>query len=226
MDKLVLFDLDKTLVADSKNISEYVAESIRNIYGMVVTVDLKKYEGDTAQNIAEAVLKEAGMPDNEILPRLNRYMEDVFYTYYNVAGHDKLLLKEGAKELLMELDKRSVLMGIATGEGERIVKFKTDKAGITQFFKLGAYGNTAKDFPQIIRSAVDDAVGRHGFNGRGIFIVSSSPYALKGAKELGFYAIGIANGGYKEPDLEAAGADLVVKSVKDRGRILGFLESH
>ena len=226
MAKLILFDVDKTLLVDSKDISEYVAESLRNIYGMVVSVNLNDYEGDTSQNIAEAVLRAAGMEEKEIKSRLNRYMEDVFYTYYNVAGHDKLKVHDGSAELLSDLEKRGMLIGIATGEGERIVKFKVEKAGLDKLFKIGGYGNNGKEMKDIIGFAINKAAEEHEFEKQSIFVVGSSPYAIKAAKELGLYAIAIADGKYSVDDLKAANPDVVVKSPKDKGKIISFVESH
>ena len=56
MYKLVLFDVGNILVKDSKDVSEYMSESIRNIYGRVVTVNLNDYSGWTSQEIAQDVL--------------------------------------------------------------------------------------------------------------------------------------------------------------------------
>ncbi len=224
MEKLVLFDPDKALMTDSKDTSEYVEESIRNIYGIIADVDLKDYEGESSQNVAEAVLREAGVPDEEIFGKLNRYMEDVYYTYYNVAGHDKVILNEGAKELLTELEKGDNLIGIATGEGERITRFKAEKAGIGEFFKLGSFGNTDKELKGIVENAMERA--RKEFGVSDAFVVASSTYVVKGAKEAGAKVIGVACGRYSAGELEHAGADLVVKGVKEKGRIVGFIKGH
>ena len=124
MDKLVLFDVGGTLVKDAKDVSEYVAESIRNIYGTVVDVNLSDYQGMTSQQIAEDVLRRNGMPQEEIEQKLVRYTEDLFYTYYNVAGHDRQVVADGTKEILDEFSKRGALIGIATGEVERIARFR------------------------------------------------------------------------------------------------------
>lgn len=217
---VVLFDVDKTLVSDSKDVSEYIAESIRNIYGRIVEVNLSSMEGESTQNVVKAVLEKNEVPADEIEGKLKRIMEDVYYTYYNVAGHDRLLLKDGAKELLNELEKNGVAIGVATGEAERIVKLKTDKTGISNFFKFGTYGNNSRDLSEIVRNAMQQA------NGSPALVIASSPYMLKAAKAAGAIAVGVANSRYSKEELKDAGADLVVGSLKDRGRILGMLKSN
>ncbi len=224
MYRLVLFDVVNTLVVDSKDVSEYVSESIRNIYGRIIRADLKRYEGQTSQNIAEDILRHDKMPEDEIKAKLNRYMEDLFYTYYNVAGHDRLVLLDGARDLLGQIWKKDVTIGIATGEAERIVKFRTEKTTIHGFFKTGAYGNDGKEPVDIVNAAVKRARSDLGIQSSEIALVASSPYLIRAAKKAGIAAVGIANAGYPESDLKSAGADLVVKSLKDRGKILSFLK--
>ena len=225
MYKLVLFDVGNMLVKDSKGVSEYMAESIRNIYGRIVTVDLGNYAGWTSQEIAEDVLRKDKMDEDEIKAKLNRIMEDLFYTYYNVAGHDKQILVDGSRELLAHLWKKDIQMGIMTGEAERIAKFRAEKTTIHGFFKFGAYGNDGKTFDDIAKSAVKKAEAELRVGKGEILVVANSPRLIRGAKAAGMGAVGIADGKYSEHDLSSAGANLVVKSLKDKNRILEFAES-
>ena len=223
--RLVLFDVGNLLVVDSKDISEYVSESIRSIYGRIVKVDLSKYDGQSSQDIAEDLLRKDKMPEEEIRLKLKRYTEDLFYTYYNVAGHDRLALTGGARELLAQLWKDDIGIGIATGEVERIARFRIEKAGILGFFKTGAYGNDGKGPDDIIKIAVDRARSELKVDGSGIVLVAGAPHMIRAAKSAGIAAIGVAGAGHSEEELTSAGADLVVKSLKERSEILSFLTS-
>ena len=222
MAALVLFDVDKTLVSDSKDISGYVEESIRNIYGRIVEADMGSMEGDSSQNIIQAVLRKYQVPEDEINGKLDRIMEDLYYTYYNVAGHDRLIVKDGARELLGELERRGALLGIATGEAERISRFKVEKAGLTGYFMLGAFGNSGKELADIIRAAVHTAVDANGEVTK-TAVVASSPYMLRAAKSVGVLAVGVANSRYSAGELKQAGADSVLGSLKERRKIVGML---
>ncbi len=225
MYKLVLFDVGSLLVRDSKDISEYMSESIRNIYGRIVTVDLKDYQGWTSQNIAEDVLRKDSMDEEEIKAKLHRITEDLYYTYYNVAGHDKLILNDGARDLLGQIWKKNITMGMVTGETEKIARFRAEKATIHGFFKTGAFAGDGKEYVDIVNKAAEKAASELGVNKTEIAVVANSPHLIKGAKAAGVATIGIANGSYSEEDLRDAGADLAVKSIKDRPKILSFLDS-
>lgn len=226
MDKLVLFDVNNTLTKDTKDIrdmSEYVAESIRNIYGTLVDVDLSKYEGMTAQETAEAVLLENGMPKDEIEGKLARYAEDLFYSYYNVAGHDRQLALDGARELLDELSKDGVLIGVATGEAEKVARFRLEKTGMLDYFKFGAFGNEAKSADEIVAKAIEKAKDNFSFSGKAV-LVSCYPNFVKAAKQSGVAPVGVADGKFAPQALSEAGAEAVVTSLKSRSEIEKLLQ--
>lgn len=217
-----MFDINNTLTKDTKDISEYVQESIRNIYGVLVDVDLSKYEGMTAQETAEAVLLENGMPRDEIEQKLVRYTEDLFYSYYNVAGHDRQLALDGARELLDELSRQGALIGIATGEAERVAKFRLEKTGLGSYFKFGAFGNEAKSAEGIVAKALEKAKSGFSFSGKAV-LVSSYPNFVKAAKRAGIASVAVENSRFPEGVLSEAGAEKVVKNLKDKGTITKLL---
>ncbi len=221
MDKLILFDVNNTLTKDTKSLrdmSDYVQESIRNIYGTLVDVDLSKYEGMTAQETAEAVLLENGMQKEEIEEKLVRYTEDLFYSYYNVAGHDRQLVLDGARELLDGLSEKGVLIGIATGEAEKVARFRLEKTGLLEHFKLGAYGNEAKSADGIVSKAMDKARTGFSFSGKAV-LVSCYPNFMKAAKANGIFSVGVATGGFTSDNLSEAGAGAVIGTLRSTSEI-------
>lgn len=219
-----LFDTYKTVVKNAKDISPYVAESIMNIYGIIVKVDLSRYQGLTSKQIAKAVLLENGFREKDIDHKLARYMEDLPYSYYNVAWSDTIHTTDGAKELLQELEKRDVLIGIATGEGERVAKMRLDKAKIGEHFKLGAYGEDGITYNEILAKGLRK-VEEQGLQKEDGVVIVSSPVFVSVGKNLGVRVVGVETPESSAKDLKAAGADLVVRSLKEKGRIIDLIFS-
>lgn len=222
MEKLVLFDINETLIRDRNDVSEYVSESIRNIYGTFVEVGLSSYPGMTSQEIAEAVLLEHGMPKDDIEQKLERYTDDLFYSYYNVAGHDTQILLDGAKELLEELREKGVLIGIATGENEKTARFRLEKTGLSDYFAFGAFAKEGKHVQEILSKALEKAKNGFAFSGNAV-LVCSCPSFVSAAKSLGIMCVGFAVGKFSEEELRNAGADAVTRSLKDRGKVTKLL---
>ncbi len=223
MTQLALFEVKDLLTKDTMDVSEYVAESIRNIYGVSVDFSMEDYLGMTAQEMAEAALMANGMRKEEADEKLARLMEDLFYTYYNVAGHEKQLVVEGAAELLKELRYRGVVIGIATGEIEKIARFRLDKAGLSEYFSFGAFGNEARDAEGIVGMALVKAGAGFGKGGDSI-LVCASPSFVTAAKSSGIKCVGVALGPFAKESLSEAGADLVVENLKERGKILKLVD--
>ncbi len=223
MAKFAIFDACGTLVSDAKDVSDYVAESIRNIYGVIVKVDLSRYEGCTAKEIARLVLNEYGIMETEIDPRLDRYMEDLPYSYYNVAWSDRIVVSEGAKTLLDELRENGALLGIATGDSEKVTRMRLRKAGLDSYFAFGSYGEESEDMGEIIGMAVKRAVSGSSLPVYDGIFISGSPKTVKAAKETGIFSIGCMLGRHDASDFQDAKPDLMIKTFREKRQILKTL---
>ncbi len=217
-----LFDPYKTIASNLKDISPYVKESIMNIYGIIVDVDLSKYGGLTAKQVARAVLLDNGFREKDIEPRLDRYMEDLPYSYYNVAWSDGVRIAQGSRELLEELESRNVLVGIVTGEAERVSKMRLEKTKLSGYFKTGAYGEDGMTFGEILNKALGRIEGE-GFQKEDGAVIVSDPVSVSIAKTTGIRIIGVVGEGSDAKSLRAAGADLVVRSLSEKEKILDFV---
>jgi phosphoglycolate phosphatase-like HAD superfamily hydrolase len=190
-----------------------------NIYGVIVDVDLKKYPGLTSKQIARSVLLENGFSDEEINPRLDRYMEDLPYSYYNVAWSDKIIVTDGAKELLDELTKRSIFIGIATGEAQRVAKMRLGKVKIDNYFKFGAYGEDGMIFNEILAKSIKIARDNGLQEDEGIVVVAN-PVSVSIAKILGMKVVALETSEASRKELAAAGADLIIKNFREIDKII------
>ncbi|MCL4389246.1 MAG: HAD hydrolase-like protein [Candidatus Marsarchaeota archaeon] len=219
-ERLVLIDINGVLVKDSRDVSEYVAEAIRSRYGLEAHFNLSDYEGASAQDMLRDILAKNGVSDDEINARLQGCAEELGYSYYNVTGREAIVVLDGAKQLLGELVKKGILVGIATGDIEDIVKNKLERAGLSDYFKFGEYGNREASLEKIIRNAVERAKKEFDFSGQSVWILSSTPRMLSAAKAAGVNALGVESGQHDSSELSAAGAAEVVKGVKERSNII------
>jgi phosphoglycolate phosphatase-like HAD superfamily hydrolase len=190
-----------------------------NIYGVIIDVELSRYPGLTAKQIARSVLLDNGFKEDDIIPRLNRYMEDLPYSYYNVAWSDRVVVREGAQELLDEMSKEKILIGIATGEPERVAKMRLDKVKMGHYFSFGAYGEDGMLFNDILSKSIRIARENDFQEDEGIVIVSN-PVSVSISKILGMKTVALETGDARGKDLIAAGADLVVKSFREIPKII------
>ncbi len=215
MEKFALFDTNMTVATDAKDISGYVAESIRNIYGIIAEVNLGSYPGLTSKEVATEVLRKYGLSEDEISERLDRYLEDLPYSYFNVAWSDRISVADGAKQLLDELKRKEVKIGIATGEPQRVSKMRLEKTGLLPYFTFGSYAEDGMLPKEIIESALNKVSSEFGLQASDGFFISSFPRFIHAAKEASIYSIGVS-GIYSATELLASGADEVIKSLKEK----------
>lgn len=220
MDRFALFDTNMTLLKEVKDISFSVTESIRNIYGINTTVDLSEYPDLTAKEVATAVLKKHNLKHAEIEERLDRYCEDLPYSYYNVLWSDRVVVMDGAKSMLELLQKKDVGIGIATGDPERVAKMRLDKVGLSGYFTFGTYAENGISPTDILESGMDKIGSELGLQtDQGMFF-TASPRFVNAAKAVGLYAIGVADSGAKKQALKDAGASEIISTLKEKPKML------
>ncbi|MCL4379292.1 MAG: HAD hydrolase-like protein [Candidatus Marsarchaeota archaeon] len=222
--RLVLIDVNNTVVKDQRDVSEYVFEAIRSKYGLEAQFRLEDYDGVPAQLMIADILEKNGVSKEEIDARLESCAEELGYSYYNVTGRDPIMTLEGSKQLLDELAKKGALIGIATGDIEDVIKNKLQRANLSGYFRFGEYGNKETDFKTIVEKAVSRAKSEFGLDSSAsVWVLSSYPGLIKGAKSANANAIGVASGRYGRDVLASAGADEIVDSIRERSKIMKTL---
>ncbi|MGD0510645.1 MAG: HAD hydrolase-like protein [Candidatus Micrarchaeaceae archaeon] len=217
-EKVVLFDIDNTLVREWKDVSQYYVETIRNTYGVMIDdIDLSKYEGMTVQETVEGILSANGLNEEEINAKRGLFLQELPYNHYNVAGHDKVELIDGAKDLLQHAHKRGYVIGAATGQLEGILRNMFDRAELNydSYFKFGTYGDASTHIKEIIETSIDVAHRDFLADRQNIIFMSSSKDHVVAAQSLGIIAIGVVTDERSRKEMEGLTKGNVAKKLKD-----------
>lgn len=224
VEKAVLFDVQDTLIREAKDVSQYYFEAIRSTYGLSIDdIDLSKYEGSTVQETLIDILEKNGQTRDEIYAKLELFIEELTNAHYNVAGHDKAILADGAKNLLNNLNKdKNFVIGAASGQVDRILINQFDRVGLKydSYFKFGAYGDTAEHITKILETAIDVAMKEYGVKKDHITFISNSKKHVAAAHAFGINAIGVITDEFSRKDLESLGMRHVVKSLNDCRKLI------
>ncbi len=216
---VVLFDVLNTLVKERKDQSAFLEEAIRGIYGPTVSVKEGDYDGLGMKEAIERLLLQSGEDSAYVQAGLDRIMKEIPYSYYNVAGHDAIDVLGGAKELLRELAKSDVAVGLATGLPKGVVENMMERAGIDMGqFSVSAYADSGKTMRDIVAAAATTAKASLGTDR--MFTVVSSAAAASASKACDVAPIGVLTGRASEEQMRQAGAAVVVNGLGDRKAIL------
>jgi phosphoglycolate phosphatase-like HAD superfamily hydrolase len=225
MNKLVLFDIDRTLMIGSK-LKDEVAfpEAFKKVYGIDTNVDIINRHGMTDQQIIIEILKKNGLDEKTIHSKLKECMNVMVEIFNKHINHDEFIVLDGVRELLEELDKHNILMGLVTGNLEPIARGSLKKVGLDHYFKVGGFGSDDINRTNLVKLALKRAEENFGFKiSNNVFLFGDAPQDMKAGKEAGVKTIGVTTGIYSKEQLQSAGADFVVDSLTRRDEILKII---
>jgi phosphoglycolate phosphatase-like HAD superfamily hydrolase len=224
MDKLVLFDIDKTLIKSSRGHSAAFSVAFKKVYGIDTTIDIINYHGMTDQQIIIRVLKKHGLDEQTIKSKIKDCMKVMVDFFNEIVKTDEIIVLDGVPELLNELNKHNVLMGLVTGNLEPIARSKLEKVGLNHYFKIGGFGNEAINRVNLVKLAIKRAEENFGFKfNNNVFLFGDAPQDMRAGREASVKTIGVTTGTYSKEQLENAGADFILENLKDIDKVLKII---
>ena len=218
MPRLVLFDIDGTLVSSKGGIGrQAISRVMGEIHGAPVEVTPEECAGRPDPQIVRNVLRRLGYTEERasaLLPRaMGLYLDRLEATYSIRAG---AYCYPGVQDLLAFLASESgVVLGLLTGNHERGAGIKLRPFGLDRYFPFGAFGSDHEERPRLPAIAVARAKERTGigFHGKDIVIVGDTVHDVSCGRHLGVTAVAVTTGPASRDELQAEGADLVVDSL-------------
>jgi phosphoglycolate phosphatase-like HAD superfamily hydrolase len=226
--KLVLFDIDGTVLLSGGAGKRAVHRALEEVYGSAGPTD-HRFDGKTDPQIVRELLRLEGHEDAHIdrhLPRaLARYVE-VLGEELAQPGNDARALP-GIVRLLDALAVRpDAVIGLLTGNVFEGARAKLCAVGIdADRFEIGAFGSDHEvraELPPIAKRRVHESRGEH-IEGQDIVIIGDTPSDVQCGRSLGARAIGVATGHYSAADLMAAGAFAAFDDLSDTDAVLSAI---
>jgi beta-phosphoglucomutase-like phosphatase (HAD superfamily) len=220
MKKAIFLDIN-TLISEKKNVDNYIAEAIKDVYGVDASSTVQNFISDTAQASVRAMLSSKGIPEEEIKPKIGMAMEFLQYSYYNTAGHDGIILNPGARDLVTKLSKDSSVLYVVSGEPEKIIENKLKRAGMEHVFAGVISGTGSATFSEMCSEMLKVA-GSAGVQPEGTWLLTSIPKFISAASSLGMATIGLSVIQNDMDILKASGARYIFRNLKER-KLYGLL---
>ncbi len=195
--------------------------AIEKTYGMKVDIDVINRHGMTDPLIILGVLKKHGLDENAILPKLKECENTLAEIFAENIENDEFGVFPGVEESLIQLEKCGVLLGLVTGNLERIARLELERIGLNHYFRLGGFGSDSGNRTELVKLAIKRARENFGFNNGGaVFLFGDTPKDIKAGQVAKVKTVGVATGIYSMEELKEAGADFVLENLKDAGRVL------
>jgi phosphoglycolate phosphatase len=224
MSYLTTFDIDNTLIRSSAGHVQALITAIKEIYGLETSIDVINHHGMTDQEIIIRILAKYDVDPEIVYAGLNNCMKYMLLQYARTVKSENIYMLEGVIDLINRLDQNGFLLGLVTGNLQKIARAKLDKIGINHFFKFGGFGSDHINRTKLVKIAIKRAEKQFGFDaGRLKFHFGDAPQDMRAAREAGVIPIGVATGIFSTEELKSAGAYKVFPNLKDTDAIFQIL---
>lgn len=225
MNKLVLFDIDKTLITSSKAHDLAFSAAFKNVYGFDTNQRAINHHGMTDQQIIIEVIKKQGLTEAEVRAKLKECMQYMVDFYHKNSQSDEIAVLDGVRELLEELSKHDILMGLVTGNLEPIARGKLTTVRLNHYFKVGGFGSDDINRSKLVKLAIKRAESQSFVANNNVFLFGDAPADMQAGKKRGAVTIGVTTGIFSREELLKAGAQYILPNLKDTDKILKIILS-
>jgi len=226
--KLVLFDIDGTLLKSEGVGRASMENALREVFGTSGAEEYR-YDGKTDRQIVREVMSREGHRNETIDEKMQAVMERyVGGLESRIAGGGyKVNTLPGVRELLDALEKRAdIVLGLLTGNIIEGARRKLAAAGVDfSRFKVNAFGSDDEhrpNLPAVARQRAKDALGLE-VDGARMFVIGDTPADIACGRELGARAIAVATGHYSVEDLRAHDPFAVFEDLSNTPAVLAAI---
>jgi phosphoglycolate phosphatase-like HAD superfamily hydrolase len=202
--KLVLFDIDGTLVKVGSVNRRVLADALIEVYGTEGSTDRHDFSGKMDGAIIYEVLGNAGLERREIAEKFDKAKEVYVALFRERAQPSDITLLEGVRELLDGLSTRSdILLGLLTGNFEASGRHKLILPAIDHYFPFGAFADDALERNQLPQIALERACRITGtnFSPSETVIIGDTEHDIRCARALEARSIAVATGNFTMQEL-------------------------
>lgn len=225
--KLVLFDIDGTLVqTDRQSIEQWrirVVEVFKKVYrkDLPVDFDLARVNGKVERRYFREIAEMLGVTKDEFekkFPEAAEYFHVLLKHHIRQKNINFTKVREAADLVEILLKSSHVHIGLVTGNIEKNAWLKLQSADFDKPFTVGGFGDNVEDRGDLVLEAITKSEDHFGvsFQKTDIIVIGDTIHDIASAKKAGVVSVGVATGMTESfGELVAAGGDIVVHTLTD-----------
>jgi phosphoglycolate phosphatase len=228
MKRLVLFDIDETMISSDGAGKRAIARVLNQHYQVPEEAMRISMSGKTDPQILREIFSGCGKED-----AFENCTEHIFELYLGVLEEEiekarYYIIHEGVVELLEALlaDERAYL-GLLTGNIERGAHMKLQRFDLLKYFPIGAFGSDSADRLDLPAIAAKRAHGHFDikFAPSEVVIIGDAVNDIRCAKGYGAVSIAVNTGRTTWAELQEQNPDYLLRSLKDTQHVLELIFS-
>lgn len=225
--KLILFDIDGTLIRSHGAGRETMSLALTEVFGTAGPIDDYKMSGKTDPRIITDLLLAAGFNNGQIsdkLPDVYRLMTENGRAIFHERDMQPC---PGVLPLLAVLRQQpDVILGLVTGNIDGTAPLKLSAAGIDPVqFRLGAFGSDSLDRNHLPGIAIQRAIDLTGypFTGNNTVVIGDTPADILCARAGKATAVAVASGWHAAHTLARYQPDHLLDNLSNTQKVLDIL---
>lgn len=241
--KLVLFDIDGTLIDSGKVGSLSLRKTFFTLYGIKDVLQNFFLDGKTDPQIIKELLKNYNIDKNQ-LPKYNyqpkilyngksfsnqvNFLLSIYLTFLNeeATQNKSGYIKPGITEILETLSKKeNIILALLTGNIEQGAKIKLEMFDLNKYFKFGAFGSDSEKREELVPIVKRRACNLFNtdITEKNIFVIGDSVRDIWCAKPHGVISVAVATGMTPYEELEKEKPNYLFHDLSDIKKFMDIL---
>lgn len=211
MKKYLLFDLDGTLTDPKVGITTCVQYALKS-FG-IEEPDLDKLEPFIGPPLKDSFKEFYNMDDTQAQAAVDKYRER-----FSDKGLFENEMYEGIPQLLSKAKERGYVLAVASSKPTVFVETILNHFGIRQFFDVvvgSELDGTRVNKDEVLRTTLIELSQDQPLQLDEVFMIGDRKFDVEGAQKIGVECVGVTYGYGSAEELRGAGADYVVRSVRE-----------
>lgn len=227
MQKLILWDVDGTLLYSGGVAGEAMRAAMERVYGRTSAEERHSYAGKTDRQIILETFADLG--HDALLASIEQftstYIDELTSRRADFLARCQVL--PGVAAALARLNNAPVVQSVLTGNLQPIAKIKLDLMDLSRFLDLGvgAYGSDHHRRAELVPFAVGRAEQRYGhrFAHADVVVIGDTPNDIDCGRAVGARTIAVATGPFSVGDLRAHNPDAALPDLTDTEAVLAAI---
>jgi len=221
--KLIVFDMDRTLINVSDRHIKAYRTALWRVYGIEGEPNLHKHPGHTQPDIIRMICRDRGVSPDLIEAGLTEAVKVLSDTTIALLDHDlRSTILAGVKDLLEALATRHHVLALVTGTVSRTTRVILERTGLQCYFPICACGDERDQRVELLRLVIERAAGVYCLELRhnDLVVIGDAPHDIEAGKALDAWVVAVATGHHTMDVLAKYKPDVVLPDFKDCQRAL------
>jgi phosphoglycolate phosphatase-like HAD superfamily hydrolase len=222
--KLVLFDVDHTLLVCVNAHWTAYTEAFKKVYDVKLPTDFPPWHGYTDLQIIYSLMDMLKLPIDE--SKAQKIMQVMVEVFLKQDLSDSRLLV-GVEDILVELKThKNIIIGLVTGNIEAIAYAKLKHLKIDEYFVLGGFGNISAIRSDLVKDAIRKAEEKFGkIDKKDVFVIGDTIGDIAAARGAGTKVISVCTGDQTMEILNSKNPDYLFKNLSDTKKVLEVIKN-